>query len=186
MRSCWPYGETTTSAAPAPLTCMFVACVRNSAKTSRTPSTPCATSATGSAPTASPAPRTANPSPRRRRRRRARERNEHRGREGMRIQASGAITGTAIDTLTEAEVAFLDSVAAADGAAEVSGGLMAIATGEDTADQAQTASSVWRVYAAGADDEIGRASCRERVEKAGGGVCGIGRAEKRVRSASAA
>lgn len=70
----------------------------------------------------------------------------------MRIQASGAITGTAIDTLTEAEVAFLDSVAAADGAAEVSGGLMAIATGEDTADQAQTASSVWRVYAAGADD----------------------------------
>jgi mycothiol synthase len=69
----------------------------------------------------------------------------------MRIQASGAITGTAIDTLTEAEVAFLDSVAAADGAAEISGGLMAIATGEDTADQAQTASSVWRVYAGGAD-----------------------------------
>ena len=69
----------------------------------------------------------------------------------MRIQASGAITGTAIDTLTEAEIAFLDSVAAADGAAEISGGLMAIATGEDTADQAQTASSVWRVYSGGAD-----------------------------------
>ena len=69
----------------------------------------------------------------------------------MRIQASGAITGTAIDTLTEAEVAFLDSVAAADGAAEISGGPMAIATGEDTADQAQTASSVWRVYAGGSD-----------------------------------
>jgi len=82
----------------------------------------------------------------------------------MRIQASGAITGTAIDTLTEAEVAFLDSVAAADGAAEVSGGLMAIATGEDTADQAQTASSVWRVYAAGADDAGGAG----RADDAGG------------------
>src|SRR5699024_10921595 len=163
MRSCWPYGETTTSAAPAPLTCMFVACVRNSAKTSRTPSTPCATSATGSAPTASPAPRTANPSPRRRRRRRARERNEHRGREGMRIQASGAITGTAIDTLTEAEVAFLDSVAAADGAAEVSGGLMAIATGEGTADQPQPASSVWRGYAPGADGAAGADDAGELI-----------------------
>jgi mycothiol synthase len=67
----------------------------------------------------------------------------------MRIQASGAITATPIDTLTEAELAFLDRVALADGAAEISGGLIAIATGEDTSHDAQTASSVWRVYADG-------------------------------------
>ncbi|WP_209370928.1 mycothiol synthase [Brevibacterium renqingii] len=76
----------------------------------------------------------------------------------MRIQASGAITATPIDTLTEAELGFLDRVAAADGAAEISGGLMAIATGEDTAHEAQTASSVWRVCADdghGAEELIG-------------------------------
>ncbi|WP_228282442.1 mycothiol synthase [Brevibacterium atlanticum] len=63
------------------------------------------------------------------------------------MTASGAVTGTPIDTLTEAEQAFLDRVAAADGAAEISGGLIAIATGEDTSHEAQTTSSVWRVYA---------------------------------------
>lgn len=63
----------------------------------------------------------------------------------MRIQASGAITSTPIDTLTEDELTFLDDVAAADGAPEISGGLMAIATGEDIAHEAQTASSVWRI-----------------------------------------
>ena len=65
----------------------------------------------------------------------------------MRIQASGAIASTPIDTLTEDELKFLDDVAATDGAPEISGGLMAIATGEDTAHEAQTASSVWRIYA---------------------------------------
>ncbi|MCM1011390.1 mycothiol synthase [Brevibacterium sp. XM4083] len=65
----------------------------------------------------------------------------------MRIVASGAVTGTPIDTVAEAELAFLDRVTAHDGAAEISGGLLAIATGEDTAHDAQTASSVWRVYA---------------------------------------
>ncbi len=65
----------------------------------------------------------------------------------MTMTASGAVTGTPIDTLTEAEQAFLDRVAAADGAAEISGGLIAIATGEDTSHEAQTTSSVWRVYA---------------------------------------
>ncbi|UZD61831.1 mycothiol synthase [Brevibacterium sp. JSBI002] len=64
----------------------------------------------------------------------------------MRIQASGAITSTPIDTLTEDELKFLDDVAATDGAPEISGGLMAVATGEDTAHEAQTASSVWRVF----------------------------------------
>ncbi|MGC3022109.1 mycothiol synthase [Brevibacterium sp. FAM 24630] len=64
----------------------------------------------------------------------------------MRIQASGATANTPIDTLTEEELSFLDRVAAADGAPEISGGLMAIATGEDTAHAAQTASSVWRVF----------------------------------------
>ena len=65
----------------------------------------------------------------------------------MRIQASGAIASTPIDTLTEDELKFLDDVAVTDGAPEISGGLMAIATGEDTAHEAQTASSVWRIYA---------------------------------------
>lgn len=65
----------------------------------------------------------------------------------MRIQASGAITATPIDTLTEAERAFLERVALADGSYEISGGLIAVATGEDTSHEAQTASSVWRVYA---------------------------------------
>lgn len=65
----------------------------------------------------------------------------------MRIHGSGAVTGTTIDTLTEAEHEFLDRVAAADGSSEISGGLLAIASGEDDADDAQTASSVWRVYA---------------------------------------
>ncbi|SMX67105.1 Acetyltransferase (GNAT) family protein [Brevibacterium iodinum ATCC 49514] len=69
----------------------------------------------------------------------------------MRIQASGATTSTPIDTLTEDELKFLDDVAAADGAPEISGGLMAVATGEDTAHDAQTASSVWRVFADDAD-----------------------------------
>ena len=64
----------------------------------------------------------------------------------MRIQASGAIASTPIDTLTEDELKFLDDVAATDGAPEISGGLMAIATGEDTAHEAQTASSVWRLF----------------------------------------
>lgn len=65
----------------------------------------------------------------------------------MRIAASGAVTGTPIDTLTEAELGFLDRVAAVDGAPEISGGLLAIARGEDESHDAQTASSVWRVYA---------------------------------------
>ncbi len=65
----------------------------------------------------------------------------------MRIAASGAVTGTPIDTLTEAELDFLDRVADVDGAPEISGGLLAIARGEDESHDAQTASSVWRVYA---------------------------------------
>ncbi|WP_231442974.1 mycothiol synthase [Brevibacterium zhoupengii] len=65
----------------------------------------------------------------------------------MRIEASGAVMGTPIATLAEAELTFLDHVAAADGSAEISGGLLAIATGEDESHSAQTASSVWRVYA---------------------------------------
>ena len=65
----------------------------------------------------------------------------------MRIAASGAVTGTPIDTLTEAELGFLERVAAVDGAPEISGGLLAIARGEDESHDAQTASSVWRVYA---------------------------------------
>lgn len=65
----------------------------------------------------------------------------------MRIHGSGASTDTTIETLAEAELEFLARVAAADGSAEISGGLMAIATGEDTAHDAQRASSVWRVYA---------------------------------------
>ena len=64
----------------------------------------------------------------------------------MRIQASGAIASTPIDTLTEDELKFLDYVAVTDGAPEISGGLMAIATGEDTAHEAQTASSIWRLF----------------------------------------
>ncbi|SDS11429.1 mycothiol synthase [Brevibacterium siliguriense] len=64
----------------------------------------------------------------------------------MRIQASGATASTPIDTLTEDELKFLDDVAATDGAPEISGGLMAIATGEDTGHKAQTASSVWRIF----------------------------------------
>ncbi|WP_169253269.1 mycothiol synthase [Brevibacterium sp. 'Marine'] len=64
----------------------------------------------------------------------------------MRIQASGAVASTSIDPLTEDELTFLDDVAATDGAPEISGGLMAVATGEDTAHAAQTASSVWRVF----------------------------------------
>ena len=73
----------------------------------------------------------------------------------MRIEASGAVTGTPITPLTEVELEFLDRVAAADGSPEVSGGLLSIAIGEDTTHSAQTASSVWRVYAneAGATDE---------------------------------
>ncbi|WP_210603299.1 mycothiol synthase [Brevibacterium oceani] len=73
----------------------------------------------------------------------------------MTITASGAVTGTPIDTLTEAEQAFLDRVALADGAAEISGGLIAIATGEDTSHEAQTASSVWRVYGSGTTPSAG-------------------------------
>ena len=73
----------------------------------------------------------------------------------MRIQASGAAANTPIDTLTEAELAFLGRVTAADGAEEISGGLMAIATGEDTAHEAQTASSIWRVFADESDELIG-------------------------------
>ena len=65
----------------------------------------------------------------------------------MRIEASGAVTGTPITTLTEVELKFLDRVAAADGSPEVSGGLLSIASGEDTTHSAQTASSAWRVYA---------------------------------------
>lgn len=64
----------------------------------------------------------------------------------MRIQASGAIASTSIDSLTEDELTFLEDVAATDGAPEISGGLMAVATGEDTAHAAQTASSMWRVF----------------------------------------
>ena len=64
----------------------------------------------------------------------------------MRIQASGAIASTPIDTLTEDELKFLDDVAVTDGAPEISGGLLAIATGEDTAHEAQTASSIWRLF----------------------------------------
>ena len=64
----------------------------------------------------------------------------------MRIQASGAIASTPIDTLTEDELKFLDDVAVTDGAPEISGGLMAIAAGEDTAHEAQTASSIWRLF----------------------------------------
>ena len=64
----------------------------------------------------------------------------------MRIEASGAVTETPIATLAEAELAFLDRVSAADGSAEISGGLLSIATGEDEAHSAQTASSVWRIY----------------------------------------
>ncbi|GAA1863389.1 mycothiol synthase [Brevibacterium marinum] len=70
----------------------------------------------------------------------------------MRIEASGAVTGSPIATLAEAELGFLDRVAAADGTPEISGGLLAIATGEDEAHSAQTASSVWRVYADDAAD----------------------------------
>lgn len=73
----------------------------------------------------------------------------------MRIAASGAVTGTPIDTLTDAEREFLDRMAAADGAAEISGGLLAIAGGEDRSHDAQTASSMWRVYA---DDQNPAAS----------------------------
>ncbi|GAA1616125.1 hypothetical protein GCM10009700_00520 [Brevibacterium sanguinis] len=76
----------------------------------------------------------------------------------MRIVASGAVTGTPIDTVTEAELSFLDRVTAHDGAAEISGGLLAIATGEDTAHDAQTASSVWRVYDDAATANAGSAS----------------------------
>lgn len=65
----------------------------------------------------------------------------------MRIEASGAVTKTPITALAEAELTFLDRVSAADGSAEISGGLLAIATGEDDSHSAQTASSVWRVYA---------------------------------------
>ena len=65
----------------------------------------------------------------------------------MRIEASGAVTGTPITTLAEAELTFLDRVAETDGSAEISGGLLAIATGEDESHSAQTASSVWRIYA---------------------------------------
>ncbi|MGO2035756.1 MAG: mycothiol synthase [Brevibacterium sp.] len=67
----------------------------------------------------------------------------------MRIDTSGAVVGTPITPLAEAEAGFLDRVAESDGSPEISGGLMAIATGEDTSHEAQTASSVWRVY----DDE---------------------------------
>ncbi|GAA3847857.1 MULTISPECIES: mycothiol synthase [Brevibacterium] len=67
----------------------------------------------------------------------------------MRIAASGAVTGTPIDTVTEAELHFLERVAESDGAPEISGGLLAIARGEDRSHDAQTASSVWRVYAGG-------------------------------------
>ncbi|GAA1512977.1 mycothiol synthase [Brevibacterium permense] len=83
----------------------------------------------------------------------------------MRIQASGAITSTPIDTLTEDELKFLDDVAAADGAPEISGGLMAVATGEDTAHEAQTASSVWRVFADDADgsDPAGKDATGELI-----------------------
>src|SRR5699024_11899159 len=92
------------------------------------------------------------------------------------IRAGGALPAAASDTPTRAAVAVPDNGAAADGAAEVSGGLMAIATGEDTADQAQPASGVWRVYAAGADDAggAGRAGDAGGAGRAGdaGGAAG--------------
>ncbi|WP_181272729.1 mycothiol synthase [Brevibacterium oceani] len=89
----------------------------------------------------------------------------------MTITASGAVTGTPIDTLTEAEQAFLDRVALADGAAEISGVLIAIATGEDTSHEAQTASSVWRVYA---DGGSAASAADAEVATAGGGAELIG------------
>ncbi|HCG56609.1 MULTISPECIES: mycothiol synthase [Brevibacterium] len=70
----------------------------------------------------------------------------------MRIEASGAVTSSPITTLAEAELTFLDRVAAADGSAEISGGLLAIATGDEKSHSAPTASSVWRVYADGSTD----------------------------------
>lgn len=70
----------------------------------------------------------------------------------MRIEASGAVTETPITALAEVELTFLDRVSAADGSPEISGGLLAIATGEDESHSAQTASSVWRVFA---DDSAG-------------------------------
>ncbi|SDS66243.1 mycothiol synthase [Brevibacterium sandarakinum] len=70
----------------------------------------------------------------------------------MRIEASGAVTNSPITTLAEEELTFLNRVAAADGSPEISGGLLAIATGDDTAHSAQVASSVWRVYAGDSTD----------------------------------
>ncbi|WP_350269680.1 mycothiol synthase [Brevibacterium sp. CBA3109] len=72
----------------------------------------------------------------------------------MRIEASGAVTSSPIITLAEAEVTFLDRVAAADGSAEISGGLLAIATGDEKSHSAPTASSVWRVYADDSTDSV--------------------------------
>jgi mycothiol synthase len=85
----------------------------------------------------------------------------------MTTTASGAVTGTPIDTLAEAEQAFLDRVALADGAAEISGGLIAIATGEDTSHEAQTASSVWRVYADDASPSVGTAASASGAQTTG-------------------
>ncbi|MGC2939254.1 MULTISPECIES: mycothiol synthase [unclassified Brevibacterium] len=89
----------------------------------------------------------------------------------MRIHASGAIASTPIDTLTEDELRFLDDVAAADGAPEISGGLMAIAAGEDTAHEAQTASSVWRIYAG---DTTADDSPADTADTADGELIGFG------------
>lgn len=78
----------------------------------------------------------------------------------MRIEASGAVSNSPITTLAEEELTFLNRVAAADGSAEISGGLLAIATGEDESHSAQTASSAWRVYAddnPGDDDSVAAA-----------------------------
>ncbi len=76
----------------------------------------------------------------------------------MRITATGAVTGTPIEPLAEAELAFLDRATAVDGSPAISGGLLAIATGDDDARDAQTASSVWRVHLEASPDlpEAGR------------------------------
>ncbi|MDN6133841.1 mycothiol synthase [Brevibacterium sp.] len=85
----------------------------------------------------------------------------------MRIEASGAVTSSPITTLAEAEQTFLDRVSAADGSPEISGGLLAIATGEDESHSAQTASSVWRVYA---DDRTSSDSAPEGEALIGFGI----------------
>ncbi|WP_309131366.1 mycothiol synthase [Brevibacterium sp.] len=75
----------------------------------------------------------------------------------MRIAATGAVTGTRIEPLAEVELEFLDRATTVDGSPAISGGLLAIAAGDDDAHDAQTASSVWRVY------ENDEADSRERL-----------------------